>query len=374
MSEVSPRRQARSVALYGLAAIALSMASCSEPQPDSKSTTQPPAGEVDLVKSPPKTSPPPDSVTLKQESLTRTDEQGRRWIGEIPYDVWFEDPLSVLAEDQSADETRSPNQTGTVAEPTGRDSEGKQTDIVPDLPTTRIKWENIIAAEQLQTEAKTILNRLTTSMQSVATYNRSYEEIGVQAATLAAIAGILASHSGSHRWKENAAHICDLATSIADAAQGRGRSAYEAVQIPFEELVAILSGDVPAGLEPVSADAEGIDFALHAECNSLMHRIEFSHQHLKQNLGDQASFPVDPEDGLHEATLLAALVQVIATDGYSSSDEADYAGHAQEVVKAAQEIINAVNEKNYEAYGSALNRMQVQCNECHASFRFGGDE
>jgi cytochrome c556 len=360
--------------MCGLAVLALSMAGCGEPQRGSEPDQQRPTDRVDLEKSVPRTSPTPEPVKVERESLARTDEQGRRWIGDIPYDVWFEDPLSVLAADQPAEETRSPSQTDTVTEPTQRDSEPEQSVATPNLSTSGAKWENLIAAEQLRTETKSILNRLTTSMQSVATYNRSYEDIGVQAATLAAIAGIVASHSGSLRWKENAAHICDLATSIADAAQGRGRTSYQAVQIPFEALVAILSGDVPAGLEPASSDAEGIDFALHAECNSLMHRIESAHQHLKQNLGDRASFPVDAEEGLHEATLLAALVQVITTEGYNSSDEAEYAGHAQEVVRAAQEIIDAVKEKNYEAYGSALNRMQVECNECHTRFRFGGDE
>jgi cytochrome c556 len=61
---------------------------------------------------------------------------------------------------------------------------------------------------------------------------------------------------------------------------------------------------------------------------------------------------------------------VIATGHYDSADDAKYKVQADELTKAAEEIVAAVKSQNLTGYSEAVSRVQKRCDACHADFRF----
>jgi cytochrome c556 len=296
-------------------------------------------------------------------SLVRTDKEGRKWIGEIPYDVWFKDPLAVARDNRPLVLENRDN---------GNEKPSKTPKPQPKFPqsATRGNWKSVAPMEILQAEVKKIRNRLTRSMRTVGTYRGNYQDIRVQGATLSAVAAIVIKHPGSVSWKPHAAHVRDLGTRIEEAANGLGRKDFEATQVPYEQLIALLSGNQPAGLP--FADRK-VEFADCAERGSLMKRMQKAFDYLKQNVNTQAAFREDAENATHEATMLATLAEVIATNGYDSTDEKEYAEHAAELIEASLEMRTSFKGENFKGFIEALDRVNQKCSDCHAEYRFAED-
>jgi len=298
-----------------------------------------------------------DDSNRSSDSLVRTDKEGRKWIGEIPYDVWFKDPLAVARDKRPlALENRNKKPSKTPKPQ-------------PDFPQsgTRDNWKSVAPMEILQAEVKKIRNRLTRSMRTAGTYRGNYQDVRVQGATLSAVAAIVIEHPGSVSWKPHAPHIRDLGTWIKEAAKGLGRKDFEATQVPYEQLIDLLSGNQPAGLAHANRKVE---FADCAERGGLMKRMRKAFDYLKQNVNTQAAFREDAENVTHEATMLAILAEVIATDGYDSTDEKEYAGHAAELIEASLEMRTSFKGKNFKGFTEALDRVNKKCSDCHAEYRF----
>src|SRR5262245_37935545 len=75
----------------------LACSGCGSEERSAPQTAQQPAA----AQPQPPPAQPPETPTESQagqgqgQGLVRTDETGRKWIGDIPYDVWFDDPLAV---------------------------------------------------------------------------------------------------------------------------------------------------------------------------------------------------------------------------------------------------------------------------------------
>ncbi len=196
---------------------------------------------------------------LEHSVKVHTDAQGRKWLGDVPYDVFFNDPLAVAAEGgtpavarqaalrrlggsdkPSAEGGRSFSRAGS--KPASRPASRK-----PEAAAGR-DWNALIEMDVLDAEVKRIRNELAAQLQSVPKYNSHFQEIAIAGTTLAAVAEIVAEHPGSVSWKPNAPFVRDLAAKIHDAASAPGGPAFQATKTPYEQLVDVLDGNLPAGV------------------------------------------------------------------------------------------------------------------------------
>jgi hypothetical protein len=315
-----------------------------------------------------------------------TDAQGRKWLGDVPYDVFYDDPLAVAAEGRTEARSKSvavdaqpkakiaaaagespPNVsapsatnnrggTATAAAPGGAKPAGSSTD-----------WPTLIDADTLDGEVKRIRTDLTAGLQSVAKYNAHYQEIAVSGATLAALAEIVAEESGAASWKQHASIVRDLAASIHDSAKALGGPAYQATKNSSDQLVDVLDGNVPARLaasEPIR------DFAQVANRSALMKRMDRSYQRLKKGGTAQQLLKKDAGQAIEDAAMLAVLSRVIAVGHYESADDPKYHGHSTELTRSATDLATAAKSGEAPAFADALTRIQKRCDACHADFRF----
>src|SRR5690606_8688687 len=131
-------------------------------------------------------------------------------------------------------------------------------------------WPQLISAEVLNDAVTQIRNRLTTNLNTLATYNRNIEAIANDGACLAAMAALAEVHPEAVSWKDKARYVRDLAYAIYEKADGSGRTPYDATKEPFEQIVAILNGGQP----PDMAAEENVAFAEIADRTEMMKRIK----------------------------------------------------------------------------------------------------
>ncbi len=324
-------------------------------------------------------SPTSDAAPTTAENSTTTDQDPRtKWLGDIPYDVFFDRPLEVANEGNPANSIRleaGPPTGGSTdhnpsAEATTESPETPPPAITTSSDSTPIAdWQRLASIEVLNEEVKHLRNRLTTDLKTVATYNRNIEAIANDSVVLAALAAVVSVHPGALSWQGNAKFVRDLAANVSTQATGTGREPFNAAQTSFEQIVSILNGGPPPEM-----DAAGVvPFSEVADRSELMKRTKRSFDWLKSEINTADRFNESTEDIRREATVLAVFGGLISTDSYDSSDEPQYQQFAREFVDANLAITTAVEAKDYEQFTIARDRVQNACAACHGEYAFGDE-
>ncbi len=291
-----------------------------------------------------------------------TDKDGNKFFHKIPYDVFFQDPLTVGND-------RTPIGGGTPG--TKLKSEGGKKNpangggVATKKPATG-DWATLASGAILDAETKRIRNFITQKMQTVGRYNGGYKEIQYNAAALAAIANIIAKHPDKVTWKADALYVRDLGTKMSETAVGLSKKNYDMTKIPFENFVDILNRNKPDGLKEPDKEASFFDVAERA---GVMKRMQAAFNWMKTDVTAEDKFKAEAEQVTHEATILGVLAKVIGDQSYDSADEPEYKAHVNGTVKATQDIVKAVKASDFTSFRSALDRIGNRCNQCHTDFK-----
>ncbi len=296
------------------------------------------------------------------------DEDGRRYLGRVPYDVFFDHPLTVAAETRPGDSAstaavtaESPADNPTVS-PSA--AEPEPAGGVADS-STETGWTALLPVEVLESEVKATRNFLNQKLQSVGTYNSAVTMIPVKAATLAALAAIAMQHSEDLSWKQDAAYIRDLAASMNDSTLQRGPKDQRRLLAIFENLADTLNRSRPADLVAPDPDTSLSDVA---EMRLLMMRMEQAEQRLRSEISE-SSFASDRDIVLHESTILAALMRAMTTESYGYADDPDFTGLAMKVIESGQSMKEAAEAGQFEDFELSLSQIAGTCQACHRDYK-----
>lgn len=327
------------------------------PAPQPQTTTAPPATPpVQVAQN--AQAPPPQSVEKKD---------GRKMIDGIPYDVWFDNPLAVAGNNQAVAPVSLPGSTVAATPGTPAPAGKMKSAATPAAPAAGgIDWKTIIPMPVLESQVKDIRNRLTKNMQSVGTYNTSYLEIPTFTATLAALAGIVTEHQEDIGWKKNAKHLRDLSASITAEPLMRGPKSYRTIQIPYEQMIVILNGSLPAGI-PDAVEKKPLSEV--ASMGDLMKRADIASKWLKSNVGNADALKSEKEKVIEEAHLLAAIAKIITTEGYGYVDDQGFLNHANPMSEACLKMVEAAKSDNFPQFDEGLTRVYKACTECHSEYK-----
>lgn len=355
-----------------VAVVCVACLGCSESAPpvsNAPAPTSAPAAPMPVAQpaEPAALQPPAEPPPQAAKSLVRTDESGRKWVGDIPYDVWFDDPLAVVADDTEVTTAPAAAEVPESPETTEATETPDATPAVEGSKPAR-DWAAILPPDIVTAEVKNIRNRLSDSLQSVGRYNGNYKEIQIEGATLAALGSIVSKHAPDVSWAPRAAYVRDLGAQLEQNAQKLGREAYQSTRRPFEQVETVLDGSVPTDVkEPEPA----IDVSERADRSGLMKRIDNAFQWLRKEATSAASLKSNRDRAVHEASILTALTIVAAEGQYASADEEKYQQHATEMTDAGSTAIQAIRDQEYETFANSLNLIEKKCNDCHQEYRFG---
>ena len=333
--------------------------------------------EMQVISGPTEPAPPqaaaavsPSEASLSSDSAPRAhdevweDAAGNRFIGKVPYDVFFDHPLAVAAETDSSEPFIRPAFHDSDVPKDGPQTAGEKTDLPPDSADSD-RWSVVLPAEVLESEIKTARSFLNQKLQTVGTYNSAVTTIPVYAATIAVLAGIAIEHRGDISWKEDAGYLRDLAARMNESTLKRGAPHQKRLLRLFEDLSDILSRSRPAGLDEPDPDTT---LAEAAEMRLVMKRMKQSEQLLRTEISESA-FHAAREQIIHEASLLAGLMTAITTQDYGYSDDPDFLAHAGGVIEAARAMQKTPDASEYDAFERQLSRVSTGCQDCHREYK-----
>lgn len=302
------------------------------------------------------------------------DRPETRWIGNIPYDVFFDQPLTVATDTTPIGNNSSAALASAapgVAPPENPAPATAPFSSPPAAPAgsstaaAAVDWPEILPMAALVEEVKLLRTRLTANLNTVATFNKSTPAISLDGAVLTALAAIAIQHPEEVSWKSRAPAIRDLSYKIYENADGSGREPFAKAKEPFELAMTLLDGGNP----PEGSSEEEVPFGEVVYVADLMKRIEASFNFLKSNINTEARLKEDPVTVERELRILAALGTIIRDPSYDSADEEEYQKLAVQLADGALAGTIAAKTGSFAEFQSALNRAQTSCAECHSKYR-----
>lgn len=318
---------------------------------------------------------------------SNTGGKETKWIGTIPYDVFYDQPLKIAADSTSLGTVPALPSANSVASSNTAATPSAATPTSPGMPAAPAEsmpaaspanspmatagaanWGEIIPMPVLVEEIKLLRTQLTGNLQTVATYNKSFKSVSLDSAILAALAGIVEVHPEALNWKDKAHFVRDLASEISSNASGTGRDAFTKSKEPFDKLTIILDG----GKAPEMESKAGAPFGDNIYVADMMKRIEHSFTGLKSNFNTPARLKEDPNLIERELRLLTALGTMMKDKSYDSAEEEGYQKLANQFVAGTNDALLAAKSGDLEGYQAALNKAQTSCAECHQQYRGSG--
>ena len=303
-------------------------------------------------------------------SKTESIAGGPRTIDGIPFDVFFDKPLTVAANTQ----TGAAPSTTVAANDTSKGTPAADTPPAKDPPMNAAagaSLKDIIDKDALANEIKNVRNYLAGKTASVSAYNSSLLEIAPEAATLAVLAVAVMKHPDDFSWKKNAKYVRDLAWKIGEitlSKDGKNKNSYDAVVEAFAKIVDILNGSEPAGLPDADAEKTYGD-SVGSNLVILMKRIKKSEEILKSTVSSEAGLKKEADKTAQEGAVLAFLGSILSDGGFGWDGDTEFAGYAKPLVEGGKQINEAAKSGNFALYGEGIIKVSKSCNECHPKFK-----
>lgn len=296
----------------------------------------------------------------QQASAIKVDSDGQKWYGNVPLDVWYNDPLGEL---------QTPGSVPTNPS-NGNPATNPNTPTVDPSPSTESNasadWTKLLPVTVLDNEIKNTSNQLKEKVQTTAAFNGGYLELPPYIATMAAFAHVATLHSEEVRWKEHAPVIRTLGAQMLAEPLRRGAAGFRKLQAEYEPIAEILAGSSPAAPPEIPADVTFVDVAAMSD---LMKRLELAQNWLKVNANSEASLKSNADQVKHEAHVIASLAEIIAAEGYGYFEDEDFLGHSRPMRDAAMSIVDAADSGDFSAYELSSSRIMQSCTECHSDYR-----
>jgi hypothetical protein len=316
-----------------------------------------------------------DSPKSKKAGKAKKSAKGSETahIGGIPKDVWpeiwFKQPLSVVAEGGAADNPAAAPSAGDDVGAKPAVTEVASTAGTPAAPPSKsgtLDWHSLITGEVLADESKALKNKLTAQLQDKGRYDSTYKQMRVDATVLAVLAAIAPDVPDSPGWKINAKYVRDVASEVAAVSKNNGPQFYKKAKEAYDKLDSLLAGNKPPD---VGDAAEHVNFSEIAERRYLMLRMERISSWMKSDINGEAVFKKEAAKLTQEASVLAIIAKVIATPDYAGHDIDEYKGYAETVRQSATGIAAAAKDGDFTAYTNLLDTCQKSCNKCHEEFK-----
>ena len=346
------------------------VAGCSgQPEPAASPVTQQSASPVAAPATTPAGSP---STGTPATPPVDTAHPETKWIGKVPYDVFFDQPL-VVASDQSPVSgasqleaaTKSPAQATLSTPAPTAESSPPSSGTTPEAGGGHADWGKVIPLDLALEAVKVARTEMNASLQTVPKYNAGLVTIQQNAALMGMLAIVIAEHPEAANWKAKAKYVRDLCYEIQGKATEKGGAAKQATSDLFEQITTILDGGSP----PEKESKDVVPYVEVADRAEMMKIIDKTMTHLKSNIGDAKRMKEQANEVTRDLSVLRALGVMMGDTSYDAADNPEYQTFTKAFIDGAAFGVEAVKTDKFEEFQTALNRLNTSCNDCHPKFR-----
>ena len=307
---------------------------------------------------------PPEPVDPKRKET--------RWLGKIPYDVFFDRPLTV-ATDQTV-VSGAPAMAATTPMPM---SPAASPTPMPAAPAPAagggsgaFDLTKLASIEALIEESKQSRTKLTTGLQKLGDFNRNFAEVSAEAAVLASVAKAVGDYPGADQpnWKAKAKFIRDEAKTISSQASDKGSERFKIAKESFDKICDMLDGGKP----PAKDAADVVPYSDVTTLSDIMWKFQKTFDYLKLNITDEKRFKEDKASVEREAMVFNLLAGIMASEGYEYLDDDEYMAFHKRLIDGTMQSVEAVKSDDFQKFRMSLNGIDQAMAECHPKYRTGG--
>ena len=275
----------------------------------------------------------------------------RDWDG-----IYFENIFEQGLVGQRPDTTR-PNPATTAAVPT----------TTPATTSIGFKWSSYIASDVIEDEVKSIEQLLRQHVTTPVKFKSEYSKARQSFSMLSMLFAIIREYDKNDvRWKKYAPSAqATFAKAAANARVGSPQS-YQNAKRCKEDLTELVRGGTFSGTENAS---EVLQWPSVVDRSPIMERLQNAIETLKPLLASQADFSKNTDTIFHEASIVAAIGQVLTRPDMDEVDEEDYAQFSKTMSAAARELVAATRNQDFKAGSTSVTQIEQSCSNCHEAWR-----
>jgi hypothetical protein len=218
---------------------------------------------------------------------------------------------------------------------------------------------NYAPAEDLLAQAEFFMERLADSLESADSYTiASKARVQKDANTMIVLLMGLGLHDQDNRVKSSAPALVAQANKVAESYDD-----YQAAKTAFDGLA--------EGFQNGATGGEPLEWKPYFALGQVMKQVTLINNRLRLGLRE-GRFERTLEDSAGYSATLGLIGQVAVADTHEVKDEANlpqWYGFATEMRDAAGAVNKAVHDKDLAAATAAFERLNKNCNDCHAVFR-----
>lgn len=318
----------------------------------------------------------PDAKATDNTAAAPPHDQRTKWIGDVPYDVFFDRPLETYQHSagtgavdpmlvDAAPDPQTPAVVQSAAPETGSTRPADPAPTTGSTGPTAVDWSFVAPISVLEAETKEIRSRLTANLQTVATYNANMDAIETDGSVLALVAAIIERHSEAVNWQDRAPFVRQLAYDIYLNASAKGRGPFMKTKEPFETIVGIWDG----GPAPEMEAAPQAPLGEVGDRAHVMLRFDSGFNWLRADINTPARFKEQQDRVLREVTVQAALATALADPTFDGADQEAYRAMLQQFIDGQLQMKAAAADNDFAKFEQARSSVQKSCDACHLEYR-----
>jgi hypothetical protein len=229
-------------------------------------------------------------------------------------------------------------------------------------------WSALISAGTIEDTIKSLKQQVDKEVTSLSDFKGKGHKLARRDYTLLAMLfGIAAEYDGDVRWKKDSAAARDAFARSAANFKVATDQAYNEAKTRKEELTDLVGGSSPFGGKTAEPKAQWPQVANRAP---LMQYLGPAwDERLKPLLAEKTQVAASSDKVLRDAELFAASGEVLAIEGMTDADAAEYKAFSMKLRDGAKQIIDAVKTKNFDEASKASATIGKACTECHENYR-----
>ena len=300
--------------------------------------------------------PPPRRVATPASDAARP--QPPDW-SKLPGNPFF---ANALTEGLRGPRPVPPESAGTAVSRVEHDSPA-----ATDAGGNQADWSRWISRDTLENEIKAVKLACDVSLRNEGDFkSQGYRDVRRQFSCAATLFAIISQYDQTVRWQKHGVMMSrKLAHAALNAKIGSTPVYREAIAVQQDLSDLIGGAQLPAENGDLAEDWSEI-----ADRQLIMQRLERSvQQDLAAAVASAGEFSGVADEVEHASELTAAFGHVLTRSGMEDGDDSEYVRWCEELKAAAQSMLRAARDQDYDAAREAHGALKNSCVGCHEVYR-----